>query len=140
MDAPEYTGGNDGLPREPWAVDVTLLIVLDVDGERVNAEYPLLAASWMQTESGWQLGGLLKAVADFSDVQMLNVLYPDHFVEALTLAESLARHCRTGDPRGVFSTLHIAGEPTWPGAVAQHEAMLQELRDEGFSIEGDNEP
>jgi len=130
----------DELPREPWAVDVTLLIVLDVNGERVNAEYPLLAASWMQTGSGWQLGGLLRAATDLSRIRALSVVYPDRFVETLMLAEPLARHARTGDPRGVFSTLHITGEPTWTGAVAQHEAMLQELRDEGFTIEGDEEP
>lgn len=126
------------LPREPWAVDVTLLL-FNIDGQSVNADLPLHAASWVQTSSGWQLGGLLKSQADLSRVEKVNVYYPDHSVETVTLAEPTARHARTGDPRGVFTTFHIAGEPSWPGAVAQHEAMLQEMRDEGFVFEGDDE-
>jgi hypothetical protein len=129
------------LPREPWAVDVTLMsrqFFEQADGAPVNAELPLLAASWVQTSSGWQLGGLLKSRADLSRVENVNVRYPDHSVETLTISEPPARHARTGDPRGVFTTFHIVGEPTWPGAVAQHEAMLQEMREEGFVFEGDD--
>jgi len=126
------------LPREPWAVDVTLLL-FDIDGRSTNADLPLLAASWVETTSGWQLGGLLKSKADLSRVEKVNVYYPDHSVETLTLSESPARHARTGDPRGVFTTFHIVGEPTWPGAKVQQEAWMQEMRDEGFVFEGDEE-
>jgi hypothetical protein len=129
---------SDELPREPWAVDVTLML-FNIDGRSTNADLPLLAASWVETTSGWQLGGLLKSRADLSRVEKVNVYYPDHSVETLTLSGSPARHARTGDLRGVFTTFHIVGEPSWPGAKVQHEAMLQEMRDEGFVFEGDDE-
>ena len=135
---------SDDLPRDAWAVDVMLLFV-NPDRDGHDTELPLLAASWTPLSplagGGWQLGGLLSAgPADLSSVERVQVTYPDGGAETLVLAEAPTAHAKTGDPRGTFTTLRIGGRPQWPGAAAQHEAMLHELRAEGFTIEGDAEP
>lgn len=129
---------DEELYREPWDVDV-MLSFLGADGVSVAADVKMHAAAWMETVSGWQLGGLMGTTADVSEVRRVEVCYPDGVAEVLNLTCGAARHARTGDPRGTFTTLHIAGEPAWAGAKAQHEAMLQQMRDEGFSFIGDEE-
>src|ERR1700761_8694969 len=129
-------------PSEPWAVDLALTsqqFVAPANDAPVNAELPLHAASWVHMAKGWALGGLLATTLDLRQVEQVNVLYPDGSHEALTLSEPPQIHARGGDPRGTFTTFHIPGEPTWPGATRQHEAMLQQMRDEGFEFEGDDE-
>lgn len=116
---------------EPWCVDVRLELP---DKTAIQ----MRGAHWTELRSGWQLGGHVKGSPDLSAVGRVRVSYPDGAVELVELVESPAAHCRTGHPWGTFTTLLATAAPSWPGAALQHEAMLQQLRDEGFTIEGDD--
>ena len=124
---------SDDMLCEPWCVDVTLRTPGSLD-----LVVPMRGASWTETRAGWQLGGHIKGSPDLSEIRRVRVLYPDGSSEEVELAESPAAHCRTGHPWGTFTTLLATAVPQWPGAAAQHEAMLQQLRDDGFTIEGDD--